>query len=287
MTRQTTTGQNTVMLALDGSPAAASALPLARTVAGQLGAHLAILHIAGEEAPDADLWRRLHLQLGPGETVRVRSRAGAPAAAILQAAREAGVELMVLTTHGRVIEPGRSLGGVAREVVAHTTRPLLLVRPEAVEPDTTPTAPLRHLLLPLDGTPTTTTALQPAAEFACRLGAAIDLLYVASPDEPQASEPGGIGAPRYIDQPHHEWPEWAERVIGHLSVCLGSLPPDTRIQVFFAVGGIAHEIARFAAEHGSDAIVLVRRSHLEVGRARILRAVLDRTSCPVLLVSHG
>jgi hypothetical protein len=30
--------------------------------------------------------------------------------------------------------------------------------------------------------------------------------------------------------------------------------------------------------------VLVRRSHLEVGRARVLRAVLDQTPCPVLLI---
>jgi hypothetical protein len=49
-------------------------------------------------------------------------------------------------------------------------------------------------------------------------------------------------------------------------------------------GPIGPEIARFALEHQYEAIILVRRSHLEPGRARVLRAVLDLTSCPILLV---
>jgi nucleotide-binding universal stress UspA family protein len=279
--------RSTVLLALDGSPAAATALPLARTVANQLGATVEILHVAGEERPDLDLWQRLHVQLQPAEAVQVRSHAGEPAAAILRAAREPGVDLVVLTTHGRVVEPGRSLGRVAQAVIAHTATPVLLVRPEAAESAASPPAPLCRLLLPLDGTPTTSTALRPATELASRLGASVDLLYVASGDKPAAHEPGSIGAPRYVDQPQHEWPAWADRVISHLSACLGGRPSGLSIQVFLVAGHIAEEIARFAAEHHSDAIVLVRRSHLEVGRARVLRAVLDRTPCPVLLVGAG
>ena len=276
-----------VLLALDGSPAAATALPLGRTVADQLEATVEVLHVAGEDRPDPDLWQRLHGDLRSGEVVQVRSHAGEPAAAILRTARAPGVDLVVLTTHGRVIEPDRTLGRVAQAVVARTTRPILLLRPESVESGASPMAPLRRLLLPLDGTPTTSTALGPAIELACRLGASIDLLYVASADEPMAHEPGSIGAPRYVDQPQHEWPAWADQVIRHLSICLGGRPPGLSIQVFLVAGHIAEEIARFAAEHHSDAIVLVRRSHLEVGRARVLRAVLDRTPCPVLLVGAG
>jgi nucleotide-binding universal stress UspA family protein len=279
--------RSTVLLALDGSSAAATALPLVRVVARQLGAAVEILHVAGDERPDPDLWQRLHVELQPGEAVQVRSHAGDPASAILQAARAPGVDLVALTTHGRVIEHGRSLGRVAQAVIAHTTIPVLLVRPEAAEWTDSTGAPLRRLLLPLDGTPTTSTALRPAIDLAVRLGASVDLLYVASAEQLSAHEPGGIGAPRYVDQPHHEWPAWAERVIAHLSISLGSRPEGLSMQVFLVAGHIADEIARFAAEHKADAIVLVRRSHLEVGRARTLRAVLDRTPCPVLLVGAG
>ena len=287
MTSSTERARSKVLLALDGSPAAATACPLARALADQLGAVVEVFHVADRGGPDPDVWQRLHLNLQPGDEVQVRSNVTEPAAATLRATHEPAVEVVVLTTHGRIVQEGRALGRVAQNVVAHTRRPVLLVRPEAAADSEAAVAPLRRLLLPLDGTPTTATALRPATELACRLGAAIDLLYVVSPDQAAVREPGSIGVPRYIDQPHHEWPAWADRVIDHLSSCLGGRPPDVAVQVFLAAGDIGAEIARFALEHQSDAIVLVRRSQLEVGRARVLRAVLDRTPCPVLLVGAG
>src|SRR5581483_9178215 len=88
-----------VLLALDGSPAAATALPLARTVADQLGAFLEVFHVASPTGPEADLWQRLQLDLRDGEEVQVRSHAGEPSKAILEAARARAIELVVLTTH--------------------------------------------------------------------------------------------------------------------------------------------------------------------------------------------
>jgi nucleotide-binding universal stress UspA family protein len=52
-----------------------------------------------------------------------------------------------------------------------------------------------------------------------------------------------------------------------------------------AHGDIGKEIERFAIEHKSDAIVLVRRSRLQVGHAKILRAVITRAPCPILICS--
>jgi hypothetical protein len=75
--------------------------------------------------------------------------------------------------------------------------------------------------------------------------------------------------------------------MAQLEAGIGSRPADMQARVYLAQGEIAHEIGRFAVEHDSDAIVLVRRSHLEVGRAHVLRAVLDTTPCPVLLVGAG
>ncbi len=272
-----------VLVALDGSPAAATALPFARAVAEQLGARVEILHIAAEGAPDVAVWERIHGPLLEAEAVQVRSRAGDPAAAILQELAHPDVVFVVLTTHGRVVEPGRRLGRVAEAVIAGATDPVLLVRPEAVTQGTS-APPLRRLLLPLDGTPGTARALKPATELACRLAAAIDLLYVASRHDGPPTEHGSIGAPRYVDQPQHEWPQWASEVIDRLCACLAECPASVPVHMFLAQGEIGDEIARFAAEHEIDAIVLVRRSHLEIGRARVLRAVLERTPCPVLVV---
>jgi len=277
-----------VLVAYDGSLAAATAFPLAHALADQLHAIVEVLYVAPPEGVDAALWRRLHIDLRPTDEVQIRSNVSDPVAAILQATHDPGVEIVVLTTHGRIIEPGRAMGRVAEKVVSATRQPVLLVRPEAPRAPDQQVPPLGRLLLPLDGTSATATAVRPATELASRLGADLDLLYVVSPRQSsKVRERGSIGVPRYIDQPHHEWPAWAARMIDHLGAHIGGQPQDVTMTVFLTVGDVSSEINRFAAEHWSDAIVLARRSHFEIGRASVLRAVLNDAPCPVMLVAAG
>ena len=305
--------RDTVLVALDGSLAAATALPIALAVAAQLGADCEVLHIvsdtglvAGLDRPFAKefealtgvkLWpdalestvRRWQAFAGPGNAlahIEVRLDAGDPAAGILRASADPLVTLVVLTTHGYIIEPGRSLGRVAEQVIAGATQPILLIRPEATPMAIQPGAALQRLLLPLDGTPTTAALLAPATALASRLGASVDLLYVADVGTPPPDEPGSIGAPQYVDQPQHEWPQWANEVITRLAEACAQCPPNVPLRTFLAQGDAGEAITRFAAEHASDAVVLACRSRLEPGRAAVLRAVLDQTPCPVLIVGN-
>jgi nucleotide-binding universal stress UspA family protein len=135
-----------------------------------------------------------------------------------------------------------------------------------------------------DRTPTTAVALRPATQLGSQLHASVDLLYVAGGGQSAPDEPGSIGAPRYLDQPQHEWPQWADEVLDRLLSWCADCPPDVPVRAYLTQGEAADEIVRFAAEHGHDAIVLARRSHLEPGRAVTLRTILARTPCPVVLV---
>jgi hypothetical protein len=95
--------------------------------------------------------------------------------------------------------------------------------------------------------------------------------------------------PQYLDHPYYDWPAWEALVAKWLRWHCSNLPRDTVIHARVASAGtraaVGDVIAAFAAEHGDNGIVLVRRSHLESGRAPILRAVFERTPCPVLLVA--
>jgi nucleotide-binding universal stress UspA family protein len=314
MTTSETKPRDTILVALDGSLAAAAALPIALAVASQLGADCQALHIISDTGSVAGLGRPFVQGLealtgvklwpdmlestvrlwqafaGPGNAmmkalahIEVRLDAGDPSVGILRASADPTVALVVLTTHGHIIEPGRSLGRVAEQVIAGATQPILLIRPEATPLIIRPGAALQRLLLPLDGTPTTARLLVPATALASRLGASVDLLYVADVGAPP-DEPGSIGAPQYVDQPQHEWPQWANEVSTRLGEACAQCPPDMPVRTFLAQGDAGEAIARFAAEHESDAVVLARRSRLEPGRAGVLRAILDQTPSPVLLV---
>lgn len=271
-----------VVVAWDGSPAAATAFPVARIIGTQLGADVEILHFLPKGAGAgaiADAARQHGL--GGAERPRLRVETGDPVAGILRTAEDADVQIVILTTHGRAVEEGRRLGRVAEQVVARTTAPIILVRPEAppVREE------LKRLLLPVDGTPKTAKALQPATDLAARLGASLDLLYVAAHDGDRPTERGSMTTPRYVDQRQHEWPDWADEVVERLAVCCANCPPEVPVEMHLAHGDIGREIERFAIEHKSDAIVLVRRSRLQVGHAKILRAVITRAPCPILICS--
>jgi nucleotide-binding universal stress UspA family protein len=268
-----------VLVALDGSKAARTALPVAQALAAQLGATVEVLHVTPHPADEAEVRRLLQLD---EEALELRIEVGAAAEGILRAIDDPNVGLVVLTTHGREIEPDRLLGSVATAVAARSGRPILLVRPEVAA--TQPGCGVLTLLVPLDGTPTTTAALRPAARLAQQLGASIDLLHVVQHEQAPPTERGSTTVPYYVDQLHHEWPHWIARVKG-LFGCLAVCPADVPVRLHLTKGDIGREIARFAAEHRVDAVVLTRRSHLEHGRASILRAVLEQTPCPALLVA--
>ncbi len=270
-----------VLVALDESEAAATALPVARSVAAQLGAEIEVLHATYVTADTGELRRRLGLESGELRDVPLIMCEGDAAPCILEHASAPGVLLMALATHGRAIEPGRRLGRVAEAVVKRSMRPILLIRPEASAVHHAEPGPMKRLLLPLDGSPATAAALEPAFALISRLGASADVLHVASAKQAGERERGSMSAPRYVDQPQHEWPHWASELMDRLSVSGGAEIP---VRVFLRQGDIGSEIALFAAEQRYDAVVLVLRSRLEPGRARVLRAVLDNTSCPILLV---
>ena len=270
-----------IIVAWDGSRASSESFATASALALQLGAEVEILHVLAEGADQDDVAKAVReVGLDGLSESRLRIETGRPAETILSAATDQDVGFVVMTTHGDSTSIRRRLGSVAQAVIADSEKPVILVRPGTSHPG----RQLRRLLLPLDGTPKTAVALQPATELASRLGASIDLLYVAGAGRSGPIERGSIGAPRYVDQKQHEWPDWAGEVKGRLAHACAQCPPEVPLQMYLAQGDIATEIARFSVEHACDAIVLVRRSRLQAGRALILRAALERAPCPILIL---
>lgn len=282
-----------VVIALDGSPAAATAFSIACPIAAQLGTGVEVLHVATGPVEPERLPERLHIP-PQHRSVPIRVEQGDPVEAIIRVADDPTVPLLVLTTHGREIEGPNQLTSVALAVASRAKGPILLVRPE-IAAKRSPTAPIKHFLVPIEGSPRTAAALRPAIEPLVRMGGrdglAIDLLHVAHPKQMPLAEPGSLSPPLYIDQPHLDWPAWQRHAVAWLRECCQAVPTQVPMRVFVTPAAAAAEVgsavAAFAAQHGEDVIVVVRRSHLEPGRAIALSQLLERTSCPVLLVGAG
>jgi nucleotide-binding universal stress UspA family protein len=197
---------HSILVPLDGSSFAESALPLAVSIARHAAAALELLymHPSWEAAhPEVtleyqgsltnvnaeiktrqrayldDLVTRLR-KIYPGK-IESAVRDGAIAATIQKHAAERNIDLVVMTTHGRGALARIWLGSVADELVRHLPGPILLVRPGDSGPELDPEIDLKHILVPLDGSELAEQIIEPALALGTLMDADYTLLRVVKP----------------------------------------------------------------------------------------------------------
>jgi hypothetical protein len=107
------------------------------------------------------------------------------------------------------------------------------------------------------------------------------VLQVATPGAETPTEPGTLISPRYVDQPQHEWPAWAQEFLARLCEA-GDARRGTEMRLAIAQGEAGAAIIDFARE--SDLIVLGWRGALEPGRARTMQRVICDSTCPMIVL---
>jgi nucleotide-binding universal stress UspA family protein len=265
----------TIIVPLDGTEHALVALPVAKPLAELARATLHLIHVAPEVTPAADVLDRIGLSGAELRGAVLHTVAGDPAAGINQIASELGSSLVVMCTHtaSRIDAP---LGRTALAVLLGAPCPVVLISPNrGMEPWA-----LQRVLLPHDGTPTTSAALEPATELVRSAGAELTILHVAGTRLP--TERGSLTSPRYLDQPQHEWPAWVGEFLERLA-CACPLEA-LKLRMFLVQGEPADEALRFAAEHATDLIVLAWRGRWEGKVAATVKDVLHRATCPVMVI---
>jgi nucleotide-binding universal stress UspA family protein len=268
----------TIVVPLDGSERALVAFPVARRLAELGGYTLHVVHVARDERVPAEVLPQIGLVPADLRGLVLDSKAGDPAAGILEVAGEATDGLIVMCTHTSLPAAGKTVGRTALAVLEGARCPVVLVRPErGVAPWT-----LGRILLPHDGTPVTSAAVRPAIELARTAAAEVDVLQVAAPGAPPPAARGSLQMPRYLDQPQHEWPAWVDEFIDRVS-CICALDALT-LRMAVAHGSPGEEVLRFAGQHASDLIVLAWGGNWAEGHAATVKSVLHGAVAPVMVI---
>jgi len=284
-----------IMVPLDGSRFAESALPLALSVSRHTGARLHLVTVQ-EPIPSfaydewesaAEEWTQSYLDNvleraggSAGGEVTVSLLNGHVVEVLEQEAERLSVDLIVMATHGRGMFSRAWLGSVADAFVHHTTRPVLLVRPEEEgEPDLAATVEFQRLLVPLDGTDLSESVIDRAVEFGALFDTDYHLVRVVpypmqfnSPYLPhtmqmnqQFVEEARVSAEDYLQDHVDRLREQGLRV-------------DHTVVVVAQPG---HGILAEAEEAGCDFIAMA--THARTG---LSRAILGSTADKVLRGSH-
>lgn len=183
-----------VLVPLDGERLAERALPLAAQLAHAIGAELRLVQAISlpPELPLTGLLTGVdQLDVGPrayltSQATRIAGESeleattsfgyGPSASVILGEATSAGASHIVMTTHGRVGLRRAVLGSVAERVVRDSPLPVLLL-PAAAEAGSEH-RPIRHILLPVDGSVLSHAVIAPVAQLAKAFRADVSLLRV-------------------------------------------------------------------------------------------------------------
>ena len=189
-----------ILVPLDGSSLAEEALPLAQAIAERSRAKLKLVlihepHILMEPGPayskvelamqkaDRDYLKSVTTRLRSvlGRSVSSAVLQGIPVAQTLASyARELGVDLVVMTTHGRGGLRRAWLGSVTDQLIRFSETPILVVRPGEAGV-AKPATEMKEILVALDGSPLAEAALEPAVTLAKLWDAEISLVQVVRP----------------------------------------------------------------------------------------------------------
>jgi nucleotide-binding universal stress UspA family protein len=277
----------TIVVATDGSSLAERALPCAEALA-RGGARILLVRAVPRGAPREEAAEAKGYLAGIAERLRAAGITadlavpdGDPAAAILEAQRDVGADLIVMATHGRSGLGRWVYGSTAEAVLGAGSAPVLLVR-AGTDTDAAPSlADQPRLLVPLDGSPFSEQALPVAADVARAVQGRLVLLQAV------AASPSPLDPEDVVRALEHNAREAGEEYLGQVARRLagddGVAAPETIVRMAEPAESIIGE----AAASGAALVVMATHGRTGLGRlisGSVARAVLERGSLPLLLI---
>lgn len=216
-------------------------------------------------------------------TVIARAIPGSPADAIVQYAEENGIDLIIMSSHGRTGSRRWVYGSVAEKVLHHAPCATAIIRAHvAVDMFQN-----RRMLVTLDGSPLAERALEPALALARAVESDVLLLRVVPAREalPESMTPGGERAEAAMDaiaaQERADAESYLQRIYS---------ARDNR-RLFFDVqtadGDVADTIISYADAHHVDLIVMSSHGRSGIGRwlhGSVAEKVLRGANCATLIL---
>ena len=292
-----------ILIPLDGSGLAECALSCAVAFARAFEARVTLLRVL-EKAQNAECLQPIDplewsmykreanaylAELGArfeaeGISAEFLLKEGHPAQRIIEAIKEKGIDLMVLSSHGRSGLSGWSAGSVFQKIISRARISIMIVRAYHWE-EKDPSAPFRfsRILVPLDGSKRSEFALPPATALAQTHNAELMLAHVVNmPEMPrwtQLTKEDAELVNRLAERNREEMGK-------HFETVLPRLPVEARTLVETSDDAAArlHELVR---EQRADLVVL--SAHGYSGKSRwtfgsIAHTFIAYGATPLLLV---
>ncbi|MFN8499818.1 MAG: universal stress protein [Anaerolineae bacterium] len=291
-----------ILVPLDGSELSEQALPLAKSIARGMNARLLLLQavhplglpngplnghqIRAINEAEAYLAKIASDLLSDGIIADTAVMDASPAHAILDEIRLRGIDMVVMTTHGRSGLGRWVYGSVAEAVLHGSSVPVLLVRcntwlPEDVVQQTYP-----RFLLPLDGSEVAEAAIPHAINMARQMAATVYLIHVHEP--PELSKEDVVAHPEKAQEVLEQDQQVVERYLAVIADKFRAA--GINVHALVRSGAVTQTILEESWDLGISLIIMA--THGRAGLSRMFfgskaMEVLHFGMLPVLLVRPG
>ncbi len=293
-----------IMVPLDGSELAETAIPYVRELAGQLGAEVYLLHVCpiehrgyhhmhqiylDEVAKNLKLWIKENSLPGQEPNIQSEVILGDPVKVIFEYVKQKSISMVALTSHGTSGLRAWAMGSVADRVVREVGVPTLLIRIKKGKSFTEQKL-IRKILLPLDTSDASKAAVPYAIELASKLNADITLFTMARTVYAYVSDTGmetGLGFDgEIVDAANKK----------HTEEYLQGVEDEIRkagVQVTHAsyLGlSAAYEILEMEKKIQPDLIVMATRGRSNIARwalGSVAEKVLVEGDRPILMIKEA
>lgn len=313
----------TILVPLDGSARAETALPMAARIAQNSSARLVLVRVVSsvseywpsmttsypsmvQAVVETDLAEAAayldHVASSPilaGIPVKTSAQFGPVVPTILSVARSYQADLIVLCSHGSAGMIHWVMGSVAEKIARHSLIPVLILREERAQVASTPTElahPLR-LLVPLDGSACAKAALGAGSTLLLALAGpgqrtALQLARVIEPPEGGHQQDASQNSSEGVRAKHS-----LQQTVEHIregilapGIAEHGIPADWSIVRDRDIASALLRVAEQGDEIGSGGCDLIAMAtHGRSGLQRwvlgsITERVLHATTCPILIV---
>ena len=196
---------------------------------------------------------------------------GDPAINTAEYAREHGVDLIMMPTHGYGKFRSLLLGSVVSKVL-HDAECAVWTAPHAEDPSMLQHWPCRKILVAVDRGAEQAPVLRRAVDLASELGAGIRLVHAVPGAERQLADTGGDEFSLFLLDTARKDMEKLQREAG------------TNLEASVVAGGVGPVVHQIALDHKADLLVIGRGvMHETLGRLRTQSyAIIRQSPCPVL-----
>jgi nucleotide-binding universal stress UspA family protein len=244
-----------IIAAVDNSAAAHPVVAAALLLAPVFGADVECVHVAAVEG-------RTAAAAAAGSRVPFRTMPGDPLSRLVELAAEDDVVGFAIGQRSRVA--AAATGHLALGLADSVDKPVLVVSPQAVLPGR-----IRRVLIAMAGVPGRARDLKRAIALAA--GAELELIAVHVDDE--------SSVPSFSDQVQYETEAYAHEFLARYA------PGAPGVRLRLRIGAPVDEILSTCEEEQPDVMAMGWPHADKPNRGEVVRAVLERSPVPVLLVA--